>query len=116
MGEAVVAAARLTLHDAFDDLAEPTTFRPYREQMRLPLGLASRLVVHPDHRHKGFAARLIVDRLVLAAELGLVEVWGETRRPQVHGLVRHGYLPVGPSADDSVPGDWVVLRASLGTA
>ena len=108
-----VAAGRLTVHSSVDDLPEMTSFGPYLEQMRVPLGLASRLVVHPAHQRRGHAARIIVDRLALAAELDLLEVWGEARRHKVHGLTRHGYEPIGPSPDDSVPGEWVILRAPL---
>jgi GNAT superfamily N-acetyltransferase len=110
-----VAAGRLTVHSSLDALPESTSFGPYLGQMRVPLGLASRLVVHPAHQRRGHAARIIVDRLALAAELDLLEVWGETRRHDVHGLTRHGYEPVGPSPDDSVPGEWVILRAPLDT-
>jgi hypothetical protein len=108
-----VAAGRLTVHSDLDDLPESTSFTPYVRQMRVPLGIASRLVVRPDCQRRGHAARIIVHRLVLAAELDLLEVWSETRRPQVHGLIRHGYEVVGPSPDDSVPGQWVILRAPL---
>jgi GNAT superfamily N-acetyltransferase len=110
---APVAAGRLTVHSDLDDLPESTSFGPYRGQMRVPLGFASRLVVHPAHQGRGHAARIIVDRLVLAAELDLLEVWGETRLHKVHGLTRHGYEPVGPSPDHSVPGEWMILRAPL---
>jgi len=113
---ALVAAGRLTVHASPDDLPESTSFGPYLGQMRVPFGLASRLVVHPAHQRRGHAARIIVDRLALAAELGLLEVWGETRRHQLHGLTRHGYEPVGPSSDHSVPGEWVVLRVQLNTS
>ena len=41
-----------------------------RDRMRLPLGLASRLVVHPGHQRRGFAGRIIADRLGLAAGRG----------------------------------------------
>jgi hypothetical protein len=111
----LVAAGRLTVHSTLDDLPESTSFGPYLGRMRAPLGLASRLVVHPAHQRRGHAARIIVDRLALAAELDLHEVWGETRRQQVNGLTRHGYEPLGPSPDDSVPGEWVILRAPLDT-
>jgi GNAT superfamily N-acetyltransferase len=105
-----------SVHRDLDDLPESTSFGPYLDQMHSPIGLASRLVVHPGHWRRGFAERIIADRLDLAASHGLTEVWGETRRHQIHGLTRHGYEPLGPSADDSVPGEWVVLRAPLGTA
>jgi GNAT superfamily N-acetyltransferase len=110
---APVAAGRLTVHPILDSLPESTSFGPYLRQMRVPLGLASRLVVHPAHQRRGHAARIIADRLVLAAELGLLEVWGETRRHQLHGLTRYGYEPVGPSSDPTVPGEWVILRAQV---
>jgi GNAT superfamily N-acetyltransferase len=109
----LVAAGRLTVHSSVDALPESTSFGPYLEQMRVPLGLASRLVVHPAHQRRGHAARIIVERLVLAADLDLNEVWGETRRHKVNGLTRYGYEPMGPSVDDSVPGEWVILRAPL---
>ena len=113
---ALVAAGRLTIHLDLDGLPERTSFGPYVAHMRVPLGLASRLVVHPAHARRGFAELVIADRLELAAEHGLQEVWGETRRHQAGGLIRHGYEVVGPSADHSVPGEWMILRARLATA
>ena len=113
--EKLVAAGRLTVHDTFEDLPERASFSPHVGSMRPPFGLASRLVVDPSHEHHGFAELVIVDRLALASELGLTEVWGETRRHQVAGLTRHGYEVVGSSTDHSVPGEWFILRAPLGT-
>ena len=110
---ALVAAGRLTIHTHLDDLPEWASFGPYVAEMRVPLGLASRLVVDPGHAHRGFAGLVIADRLQLAADHGLREVWGETRWNQVGGLTRHGYELVGPSADHSVPGEWMILRAQL---
>jgi GNAT superfamily N-acetyltransferase len=112
----LVAAGRLTIHRDLDNVPEWTSFGPYADQMRVPLGLAGRLVVHPGHERRGFAERIIVDRLEHATGHGLREVWGETRRNQVGGLTRHGYELVGSSSDQSVPGEWVILRAPLGTS
>lgn len=112
-GTELVAAGRLTAHDDCDQLPEAASFGPYRSHMHPPFGLGSRIVVHPDHRGRGFAEMIIADRLALAADLGLVEVWSETRRVHHPGMTRHGYEHIGPSVDRSVPGEWVVLRATV---
>ena len=112
-GEKLVAGGRLTVCGDLEALPESASFEPFADQMSLPLGVAGRLVVHPDHQNRGLAERIITTRLDLARDLELVEVWSETRREQVHGFVRHGYGVVGSSSDRSVVGDWEILRAPV---
>ncbi|MDH4170511.1 MAG: GNAT family N-acetyltransferase [Acidimicrobiia bacterium] len=109
----LVAAGRVTVCADASALPEETSFAPYVEEMRLPIGVAGRLVVDPGRQGEGLAERIIVSRLSLARELGLAQVWSETRREQAHGFVRHGYRLVGPSPDRSVIGSWQILVADL---
>jgi len=109
----LVAAGRLTVCKSLDDLPDETSFGPYRAQMTTPVGFAGRLVVDPSYRHRGLAERIIVARLDLARTLGLAQVWGETRRSDVDGLIPHGYVLRGDSLDCSVPGEWSILSVDL---
>jgi GNAT superfamily N-acetyltransferase len=109
----LVAAGRLTACVSLDDLPDETSFGPYRAQMATPAGFAGRLVVDPPYRGRGLAESIIVARLELARTLGLAQVWGETRRTAVDGLIRHGYVLRGDSLDRSVPGEWSILSVDL---
>lgn len=108
-----VAAGRLTPCEQLGDLPDPTSFAPFSDEMIPPLAFAGRLVVHPDHSGEGLAEQIIIARLAAARDLQFHEVWSETRRDQVLGFVRHGYQPMGPSADRSVVGEWEIMRARL---
>lgn len=114
--DALVATGRLALRTQLTDLPESTSFSGWTHSMVTPLGFASRLAVHPAKQGKGLAERVIAERLTLSRRLGLAQVWGETRTGHVHGLERHGYRVLGPSADASVPGEWHILCAPLSPA
>jgi GNAT superfamily N-acetyltransferase len=110
------AAGRLVVRNDAGDLPDPGSFDSYSPVMRFPVGFAGRLVVHPEERGRGLGESIIAARLTLAAELGVSEVWGETRTDQVEGLRRHGYEVVGPSDDHTVPGTWTIMRATLSSS
>jgi len=110
----LVAAGRLVVRLNVDELPEPKSFGPWTHRMTAPLGFASRLAVRPSHQGKAIAEPILAGRIALARELGLTQVWGETRAHHVHGLERHGYRVVDESRDDTVPGDWHIMCAPLG--
>ena len=112
-GDALVAAGRLSVRQRSSDLPDAESFERWTHLMATPLGFASRLSVHPSSQGLGLAERIIDERLNLARRLGLRQVWGETRTRHVHGLERHGYRLIGPSADESVPGEWRIMCAPL---
>lgn len=114
--DALVAAGRLAVRLEPVDLPEAVSFTPWVDGMVMPAGFASRLVVRPDRQGAGLGERIIRARLALACDLGLHQVWGETRTHHIDGLARHGYRLVGPSTDESVPGEWHIMCAPLSGA
>lgn len=109
----LVAAGRLVVCDDHTRIPEEVSFGPWRHAMATPTAFGSRLVVHPDHRGRGLAERIILARLRFARRIGAVQLWSETRGMHAHTLRRLGFTMMGPSDDTSVPGDWCIMRAEL---
>ena len=96
-GDAMVAAARLSIHEDLSTLPCGAEFRPYLGAMLAPCGYVSRLVVHPDYRGRGLAAFLDIHRLRAAREAGCRSVAALPVPWRTGQLRRQGYVTLGPS-------------------
>lgn len=68
--DAVIAAARLCVHDTLSDISDPHLFAETNKPLPAPLGCINRLVVHPKYRRLGIAAILDQVRTEVAKRLG----------------------------------------------
>lgn len=77
--DAVVAAARLSLHPRFDEIPDAEIYPRTLAALTGPFGSINRLVVCPDHGGAGFSRVLDEARIAAASTAGCRFVVGATR-------------------------------------
>lgn len=65
----LIAAGRMSVHSAFEDIADHQLFEPLRSSMRYPVALMSRSVVHPRFRNLHLVKALDAARIERAHQL-----------------------------------------------
>ncbi|MEZ5489892.1 MAG: GNAT family N-acetyltransferase [Gammaproteobacteria bacterium] len=108
-----IACSRLSAHSTFDLLPDPESYQRFAETMNFPLAIMSRLAVLPRFRGRGYATRLDNLRIEMATRLAIKEVWIEVRAGRIAYLEESQFKVMGNSADDSVPGNWFMMRRQL---
>jgi predicted GNAT family N-acyltransferase len=106
----LIAAGRLLLADTPDQVPDACSFAPYLEQMQFPCGILNRLVVSPRYQGRRLAREITLERIRCARECGAREVWVEVQAQRVSAMQRYGFVEVGRSLDETVAGDWRILR------
>lgn len=78
--DAVIAAARLCVHESLTDVPDPHLFANANIPVAAPFGCINRLVVHPEYRGLGIAAIFDLARTEAAKRLGcntMLVIWNE---------------------------------------
>jgi len=106
----IIAAGRLIIAESRSGVPDLCSLNPYLDLMEFPVGVMNRLFVNRTHRGKGIAQGIIRERIKLAHELGVFDLWVEARSAAAPSLEQHGFCDIGPSADTSITGEWRIFR------
>jgi GNAT superfamily N-acetyltransferase len=113
----LLASARLVLTTNAYSVPDLQAFGPFVDQMRFPLAVLNRLVVHPCHQGRGFSALIDNCRVSDAASLGACAIWVEAEQSRAGHLARRFHFEDrGASPDNSIPGNWRILCKPLDAA
>jgi len=104
----ILGSARLIIADSFLDIPDMCSFNPYIKQMHYPVAFMNRLVVGEQYRSNGVGKRLNRKRDELVVLSHAHEVWIEAEKNRHVSLLQNNYRHIGPSADESVDGDWSI--------
>jgi predicted GNAT family N-acyltransferase len=108
----VIASGRLFIATRPYDMPDHCSFSPYHGLMRYPTGILNRLVVDRMYRGRNLATNINKDRIRLAREHGVTDLWVEVQSHRAPSLEQLGFSDVGPSLDKSIVGDWRIMRGN----
>jgi predicted GNAT family N-acyltransferase len=106
----VIASGRLIITTCQPDVPDLCSFRPYLGLMEYPVGILNRLVVDRKYRGMGMATSINTDRIKLARDHGVTDLWVEIQAHRAPSMKQLGFCDVGPSLDESIIGDWRIMR------
>jgi len=106
----VIASGRLIIATCQSGVPDICSFRPYIDLMEYPIGILNRLLVDQMYREKSMATSINRDRIALARDHGVADLWVEIQSHRVPSLEKLGFCDVGPSLDKSIVGDWRIMR------
>ena len=105
----IIGCGRLIIAENEQEVPDLCSFKPYLECMRYPMSVMNRLVVHRDYRGNGVAHTINQQRVTLAGERSVVDIWIEVQAHRCLTMERFGFEIMGPSLDKSIPGDWQIM-------
>jgi predicted GNAT family N-acyltransferase len=106
----VIASGRLIMANCQSGVPDLCSFSPFLGLMEYPIGILNRLVVDRMYRGRGMATSINRDRIRLAREHGVTDLWVEIQLHRVPSMGQLGFYVVGPSQDKSIAGDWCIMR------
>jgi len=106
----VIASGRLIIATHQSGVPDICSFRPYLGLMEYPIGMLNRLLVDRIYRGRGMATSINRDRIALARDHGVADLWVEIQSHRVASMEQLGFCDVGPSLDKSIIGDWRIMR------
>ena len=109
-GDNVIASGRLIIATCQSAVPDHCSFSNYHGLMSYPSGILNRLVVDRRYRRRGMANRINRDRIRLAEDNGVRDLWIEIQSDRLSAMEQLGFSDVGPSLDESVGGQWRIMR------
>jgi GNAT superfamily N-acetyltransferase len=109
LDDAVVAAARLSLHHDETKLPDWERFQHLAADLPKPVAMLSRLVVHPAQRREGFARALTAVRIDAARSWGARSILSEAAPERAGQLRSLGFRELGQTP----PQPWDVAPFTL---
>ncbi len=109
----IIGSGRLIIATSRQDVPDLCSFEPYLSRMCFPLGVMNRLAVHWKHRNKGIARQINLKRIQLANDKRATELWVEVQSHMVPVMENLGFKDEGPSLDETIVGEWRVLRNNI---
>ena len=114
LNERLIAAARVTLCKEKNDVPDLISFQHCLEEMHFPLAVMSRTVVAEAEQGRGHSTLLTSERMKLAEENKMREIWVESDQRRTSHLCNDlGFRIAAESPDKTVPGKWWLLRKGL---
>jgi len=108
----VIASGRLIIATCQSDVPDICSFKPYLGVMEYPVGILNRLLVDRMCRGRGLATGINMERIGLARDHGVADLWVEVQSYRVPAMEQLDFCDVGPSLDKSIIGDWRIMRRS----
>lgn len=109
----IVGSGRVILVDSANDVPDQCSFGTFVEQMKFPVAVMNRLVVHPDYQGMGLAREITNERIAFSRQYGANQVWVEINETRVASMIKKGFSNMGESFDESIPGKWRVICKNL---
>lgn len=106
----IIGCGRLIIANDESGVPDLCSFKPYAKSMSYPIGIMNRLVVNLTHAGKGIGRQLNIERIELARDQGVSEIWVEVQAPRVSSMERLGFRDMGPSQDTSIKGVWRIMQ------
>jgi len=114
MNEAnIIGSGRIIIASDESGVPDLCSFRPYAKSMNFPIGIMNRLVVHWQHANDGVGRQINLERVEIANNQGVSEVWVEIQVPRVASMEQLGFRDMGPSQDTSIVGVWRIMRKTI---
>lgn len=109
----VVGSGRVIPVRSVADVPDQCSFGDFVGQMNFPIAVMNRLVVHSDYQRMGLSHQINQDRIDLARQFGVLEIWVEVAEERVSSMLKIGFQDMGSSFDKSIPGNWRILRKEI---
>jgi len=108
--DCLVASGRLIIATCQSGVPDLCSFRPYLGLMEYPIGILNRLLVDREYRGRGMGTSINRERIKLARDHGVTGLWVEVQAHRAPSMEQLGFFEVGPSLDESIVGDWRIMR------
>jgi len=109
----IIGSGRLIIAGDHSGVPDLCSFEPYTQHVSYPMGVMNRLVVHHEYTCNGVGGQLSLERIELAREQGVVDIWVEIQGPRMSSMEQMGFQDMGPSHDTAIEGVWRIMRRSI---